>query len=293
MQKQSMKSDTQMHPEEISHDMRNILFVLSSRMIILERILSNSPVFNEQMAAIEHQMDSMRTVLHQACSLCDEFLQRPSVKASLTADLTKIAHECCDMISPLLSDHVELNIDLKHSVPLILCDPLSLNRVLLNLMKNAIESMRQRGGTLLLSTGQTWVQAKEIEDAIYDGDRNPGTYVYVEIKDQGCGMDVQKFRENMCLSLSSKGVGHGYGLRSVMNTVNDLCGFMHVRSRLDEGTTMRVWFPCSTEDVYFMPEDKLCQGAGDQVEEIIQNISIHSRQQNGCIATKQSSRESS
>ncbi len=248
-------------------------------------MLKNNFIPQVNPAAIEHQISCMHSAIDQASCLCNTHLQDSCEGDAAETDLTKIIHACCDMISPLLNEHIKMSIDLQHNVPVVPCEPLQLNRIILNLMKNSMESMSQRGGKLIISTGQAWIQNKQITSAICDGHRNPGIYAYVEIKDQGCGMDSQAFIQNGGTIASNRGSRHGYGLRSVIRLVNSVHGLLQVSSQIGKGTTMRVLLPRKPEDMHFMPEHAPGASVDHQVTKMIYSISNQARKQ-GSIATQ-------
>jgi len=228
---------------ELAHDIRNILCVISARIDMLGTILHRKPVPGLGDSAVDHQMTCLKRALQQATSLCDQACYMPTVGSVMMSDLTDMVHECCDMISPLLSANIRLTMDLQHTRPSVSCIASQLSRVLLNLMKNAIESMHESGGELRISSGQVELSEQDMGSFLCDGSRQMGEYMYVEVRDDGCGMDAQDFMRYPMLSLSKRGALHGYGLKSALDIVNASGGLMGVQSQLGKGTSVCVFFP--------------------------------------------------
>jgi len=274
-----MKTSTnQQDIQELSHDIRNIMCVLSGRIRILEKVLKHCPPLSKVGAAgIAHQMHCMHSAVYQGTALCDEHLQQPKYGMKIKSDLTDVVHECCDMISPLMGEKIELDIDLQHDCSSIPCGFVQLNRILLNLMKNGMESMSRSGGTLTISTGQRWLNNDAIRQTIYEGERCQGVYTYIQVEDQGCGLDAQAFSKNIDHIQSNKGIGHGYGLLSAISIVNAFKGLINITSQADKGTSIRLYFLTQVGFTDVMSGEGCHQVIDEQVSGLIEDISIRSK----------------
>jgi two-component system, sporulation sensor kinase B len=99
-----------------------------------------------------------------------------------------------------------------------------MQQVLINLMKNAIESMIN-GGTLEI----TAYKKKQVN--------------IVEIKDNGCGMSPEKLQKIGTPYYSTKEKGTGLGLMISFEIIRRMNGKIHVSSELNVGTTFTLQFP--------------------------------------------------
>lgn len=118
------------------------------------------------------------------------------------------------------------------STEVIECLPSQINQVILNLLVNAAQAMRERG-TITLRTG------------------SDGKGVWFEVEDTGCGIedkDVKRLFEPF-YTTKPVGQGTGLGLSLSYSIVRKHGGDISVRSRPGTGTCFRVWLPRDQEDV--------------------------------------------
>ncbi|MBN1404903.1 MAG: hypothetical protein JW946_00095 [Candidatus Omnitrophica bacterium] len=97
-------------------------------------------------------------------------------------------------------------------------DPEKLRHVFFNILKNAIESIRN-GGEIFISTRQN-------------------KYLFVEIRDTGCGMTQEQLSRAYDPFFSNKENGTGLGLSIVHSIMKELKGGIIIKSELGEGTTV-------------------------------------------------------
>jgi two-component system NtrC family sensor kinase len=112
------------------------------------------------------------------------------------------------------------------NLPLIECNPTELNQVLMNILVNATQSV-DRDGLIEIRTG-------------HEDER-----VWVEIRDNGCGIDEATMRRIFEPFYTTKEVGKGTGLGLSIShgIVKKHGGEITVRSRPGQGTTFRITLP--------------------------------------------------
>ncbi|MDQ7011997.1 MAG: response regulator, partial [Mariprofundaceae bacterium] len=71
------------------------------------------------------------------------------------------------------------------------------------------------------------------------------SYAYLEVSDNGCGMDAETQEKMFDPFFSTKFAGRGLGMSAVVGIVQGHDGMLKVDSRPGQGTTMRASFPCS------------------------------------------------
>lgn len=120
--------------------------------------------------------------------------------------------------------HLELEMDLPRPQQTCILSDDDLEDVLLNLLRNAGQSLAERGGTITL-------RAREPE---------PGRVV-IEVQDDGSGMSEEV--RDRCLSpgfTTRSGSGRGLGLSRVHAIVRDAQGRIEIDSELGKGTCVRL-----------------------------------------------------
>ena len=128
----------------------------------------------------------------------------------------------------------------------IMGSPTHLSKTLMNLVSNAVEAMPRKGGRIIVSTDQCYMDRPV---AGYDH-INEGDYVTLSIADTGTGIspnDIDKIFEPFYTRKKMGRSGTGLGMAVVWGTVKDHKGFIDVQSREGEGTTFKLYFPVTRE----------------------------------------------
>ncbi len=111
----------------------------------------------------------------------------------------------------------------------VMADPEELQRVFINLLKNAFESQEAEGGVNL----QAWVE-------------QDGNIIVVEIADQGKGISEDMKSHVFAPYFSTKARGSGLGLAICYRTVADHNGTISVRDNHPAGSVFRVTLPLAS-----------------------------------------------
>src|SRR5947209_6741319 len=120
-------------------------------------------------------------------------------------------------------------------------DPAAVKQVLLHLVTNARDAMRN-GGTLHVEVRRARLGA---EDRPLHAWVEPGSYVSVALSDTGVGMDAQTLARVFEPFFTTKpvGVGTGLGMSMAYGLVKQHRGYLHLYSEVGQGTTAKVYFP--------------------------------------------------
>ncbi|MFP5379615.1 MAG: ATP-binding protein, partial [Vicinamibacteria bacterium] len=117
-----------------------------------------------------------------------------------------------------------------------------IRQAIANLVINALEAS-PAGREVVVATGVETLSAASLLAATLGNDRAPGTYAYVEVHDEGPGMDEATLSRIFDPFFSTRDLGRGLGLAAVQGIVRGHDGALRVNSAPGRGTTMRVWFP--------------------------------------------------
>ena len=156
-----------------------------------------------------------------------QFLQaiRPTPPKLAPTTLNVVVRETVDLLRPEIENrgitiHDRLSLQMGEA-PL---DRAQVKQVLVNLMKNAIQAMT-KGGVLTVETGQS------------------AEAVWLAVRDTGGGIPQEQLNRIFEPFFTTKKKGSGLGLMIVQRIVRDHGGRIELESRVNEGTTFRVWFP--------------------------------------------------
>src|SRR5260221_4710729 len=102
---------------------------------------------------------------------------------------------------------VSIRADLAADLPKITADRVQLQQVLMNLMLNGIEAMKETGGVLTVKTG-----------------RDEGGQVLISVSDTGVGLPAGRVDEIFNAFFTTKPQGSGMGLAISRSIVESHCG---------------------------------------------------------------------
>lgn len=230
----------------IAHDFNNLLVGVLANAELALAALENSP---ENANVSQLIVDIKNTALH-AAELTNQMLAysgrghfdvRP---VSLTEMVREMGHLLGAAISKKASVHYELTPEL----PAVQVDVVQMHQVIMNLLTNASDALEDRVGTIHVRTGTE--QVGETVEGLYGPQQlRPGLYAFIEVVDDGCGMDEATRARVFEPFFTTKFTGRGLGLSAVQGIVRGHQGGIVLRSALGEGTTIKVLVPCCDHPV--------------------------------------------
>lgn len=112
-----------------------------------------------------------------------------------------------------------------------------MSQVINNLIINAIQAMPGGGGTIQVRAENVSVRQGDVLPL------RPGTYVLIEIEDQGCGIPLENLKRIFDPYFTTKERGSGLGLATSYSIIKKHDGYIAVDSVLKAGTTFRIYLP--------------------------------------------------
>ena len=180
-------------------------------------------------------------------------------------DLSVQVEEMLHLLEVSLPKTVVLNLGLKQGLPAVSADASQIQQVIMNLVINAAEAIGEASGTIMLATGAQRVDEAAIRTMLVGQDVAPGTYVFLEVSDTGCGMDPDTMSRIFEPFFTTKFTGRGLGLSAIMGIVRGHKGALRVYSEPGHGTTFKVLLPALNvipEGAADAPEEALHPGRG-------------------------------
>ena len=124
----------------------------------------------------------------------------------------------------------------------------------MNLILNASEAVEHARGVVRLSTGVQPYDAAYLDDIGLAGEIDPGEYVFLEVSDNGIGMDAETQARIFEPFFTTKFTGRGLGM-SAVGIIKGHFGALRIYSEPDKGTTFKVLLPVSKSTVPVLPEE--------------------------------------
>jgi two-component system sensor histidine kinase AtoS len=207
----------------VGHDIRNPLQAITSDVYLAKTELENIPESEEKKNALESLGEIEKNVdyINKIVQDLQDYARplNPKVEES---NLRQIVEAL--FAKNGLPENVEVNVEVAEGTRKIRVDAYYLNRILFNLVTNAVQAMPQ-GGKLTVRA------YKEENDTV------------ITVSDTGVGIP-QAIQEKMfTLMFTTKAKGQGFGLPVVKRMTESLGGTVTFESKEGKGTTFTVRLP--------------------------------------------------
>ncbi|MFP4053056.1 MAG: PAS domain S-box protein [Phycisphaerae bacterium] len=226
----------------IAHDFNNLLMgILGNADLAMAELSPLSPArqsVEEIEKASRHAADLCRQML--AYSGRGQFVIEP-------IDLSELVHEMAHMLEVSITKNAVLRYDFATALPAVRADATQIRQIVMNLITNASEAIKDRSGVVSLATGAMYCDREYLETTFSDLELAPGLYVTLEVSDTGCGMNAETVARVFDPFFSTKFTGRGLGLAAVLGIVRSHHGAVKVYSEPDKGTTFKVLLPAVEE----------------------------------------------
>ena len=225
----------------VAHDFNNVLGSIMGAAELLSA--KDAALAPEKRAAY---LDMILTASRRAGDLTRKLLQfsRKGPKESLEIQLGPLLQEAVDILQRTLDKKVVIRLERAAAIDTVRGDPSMLQSVFLNMGINSSHAMAE-GGELLFR-----VANRDLDAAFCAASRfplQPGAFVEVEVRDQGCGMAPEVLARIFEPFFTTRGPGEGtgLGLAAAWGTILDHQGAISVASRPGAGTVFKVYLPVS------------------------------------------------
>ena len=180
----------------------------------------------------------------QAADLCKQLLAYSGKGRFVLQriDLNAVIEDMQQLLRVSISKKAALEIVLADELPAIECDPSQLRQVLMNLVINASEALDDKTGSIVIRTGVEQVDGAPLPDASFATDLQPGDYVFLEVSDNGCGMDRETLSKIFDPFFTTKFIGRGLGLAAVSGIVRAHRAALRITSEPGRGSLFRILF---------------------------------------------------
>ncbi|HJV21911.1 MAG TPA: response regulator [Holophagaceae bacterium] len=221
----------------IAHDFNNLLMGIMGNAGLALLHLDESHPAHKRVKQIE--LASVR-----ASELTNQMLAYSGKGRFLvqTLDLARLLEEMASLLQTVVSKKSILRIEAIPGRALIEADATQIRQVVMNLITNASDALGEQGGTITLRAGSL---ESGPEMPCLAGTPPTGPAAYLEVVDQGAGMEPETLDRIFDPFFTTKFTGRGLGLSAVLGIVRGHRGAIQVKSTLGKGTTFRLLFPLS------------------------------------------------
>ncbi|GMV67429.1 MAG: hypothetical protein AMXMBFR75_32190 [Candidatus Hinthialibacteria bacterium] len=226
----------------IAHDFNNLLQAIIGHVEMIRMSLTEA-------SPIKEDVERIHQAAWQAAVLTNRMLSYSGRGGffNQALDLNEVIRKNETQIAQSANSHIQLQYDLAPGPITIWGDPNQVRDMLLNLVTNAAEAINHDQGEILIRTG-VWIPPKGGVVKCIMGKVLPcETFSFLEVADNGCGMDEQTQKLIFDPFFSTKFIGRGLGLPAVQGMVRGMRGSIQVDSAIGKGTTLRILFPPAPE----------------------------------------------
>jgi PAS domain S-box-containing protein len=187
--------------------------------------------------------------------------------------LQHILVETIDVARQTFPKSIEISLDLPVEDLWMVCvDPTQIHQVFMNLFVNARDALPD-GGSITATATNLLIDDTSTK---LDVDIRAGSYVVIAIADTGIGIDSQAIDLIFDAFFTTKELGTGLGLSTVLDIIKAHDGYIHVDSEVGRGTCFTIYLPAVTnsEEKQQVEQPELFDGKGQLVLVVDDEVSI-------------------
>lgn len=199
----------------IAHDIRNPLTSLKGFVHLLKS--KNADYVDVMMEELEH----INYVVNEFMTLA-----KPHLNYYMESNPGELVQSVIGFLQPHAHLYnVQIQLDMDPDIPVIYCIPDQIKQVLINILKNAIESMLH-GGLIQISVRNDLNQK-----------------LIICVQDQGVGISEDKLTQLGEPFFTTKANGTGLGLMVCKRIIHSHDGELSIQSEINHGTTVQIELP--------------------------------------------------
>ena len=235
----------------IAHDFNNLLAI----------IIGNSSLLRLEPARTtetEAKFTALETAAQRASDLCIQMLAYAGKGRFVIepADLTALVESLVPLFHVSIARQADLNLSLARDLPAVRADTTQLRQIMMNLVLNAADAIGGRGGQISVTTGVMSVDSTFLAACATGCELPPGDFVFLEVRDNGCGMPPAVRAKIFDPFFTTKFTGRGLGLAATLGIVRGHHGALHVETTLGTGSTFRLLLPAEPGVIVAKPQPK-------------------------------------
>jgi PAS domain S-box-containing protein len=238
----------------IAHDFNNLLTAIQGHLCLGRLAVA------EQGDPVPH-LDHMERSIRLAADLAHRLLAysgrtAPEVQV---LNLNVLLRDMITLLGVSRSKLVALAVDLEPELPPFRGDRVQIQQVIMNLVTNASEAIGERPGRVAMRTRLSRLDGERLDQRMPAQDLDPGTFVTLEVEDDGGGMADAVLARIFDPFFTTKQTGRGLGLSAMRGILRTHHAGIEIDSQLGKGTTIALHFPAMEAPAAAAPE-RLAEG---------------------------------
>jgi signal transduction histidine kinase/ligand-binding sensor domain-containing protein len=216
----------------LAHEVNQPLAAIVTNAQAGRRFLAREPFSREELDEVLCDIAQQGQRASEVIRRLREFLRKNEAQR-LPVDVNAVVRETLPLVRREIEDHgVQTLLALEDGLPRVLADPVQLQQVLVNLVKNACEALE----------GQAGSRSIEISSRRYDG------RVLLDVRDNGPGLAPEVLGRLFQPYVTTKSHGMGLGLAICRSIIEAHGGRLAADARAGGGVAFRIDLPCGAGD---------------------------------------------
>lgn len=208
----------------IAHDFNNLLTpIMGYSIMTMEMLPPDATDLQENLMEVYNASVKAKDIVTRLA----ELTKKGSEASYKDIEIDEVIQSALKVTLPAKPKEVEVKAKFDAEGVLVKADRTQISQLVMNIVLNAYDAMRDDGGTLIVTT------------------RQAGDEVIMRFKDTGCGMDAETVSRifDPFYTTKESGKGTGLGLAIVAQIVETHGGRIYVESHPGEGTEFRIYIP--------------------------------------------------
>lgn len=222
----------------IAHDFNNMLTVVLANASMAQSAVEPGSEAHNLLEQTLNATQNASEITRQLLSLArgDSHARGPVALSDLVRSLEKLLRSS-------IKRRVQVEYQLAPDLPPVQADAAQLRQLALNLALNAGEACLERGGTVVIATGERSLEAADLTPRAFRGTKSTGRHVFLEVRDDGSGMDAATLARLGEPFFTTRVAGRGLGMAAVLGILAIHGGWLELESTPGSGTTVRACLP--------------------------------------------------
>jgi signal transduction histidine kinase/ActR/RegA family two-component response regulator len=233
----------------IAHDFNNILSAILG-------YIELAKIYIEPDSKVFQYLDEVFKAGNRAKDLVRQILSisRQAEQKRKPVNINLMTREALRMLKATLPSTIVIKEDLGENIGLIEADPVQIHQVVMNLVTNASQSMKDGGGTLTVKLDTEEIHSNFMKK---NHDIKAGKYIKLTISDTGHGIPIEDRKRifDPYYTTKAQGMGTGLGLAVAQSIVKKHGGNILFSSKPGAGTDFFVYLPVIDKKEYKVSED--------------------------------------
>lgn len=219
----------------VAHDFNNLLMVVLGNTELLQAELPADSPSQEKLASVHVAATGAAELARQMLAYSGR-----GVFVTETLDLSALATELVTGWQHAEQGRVRVANHLVHCELPVQADPTQLRQVLLNLLTNAADAGASR---IDVNSGFVTLDERAIARCVVAEGVDAGRFCFIEVKDNGAGMNEQVREHMFDPFFTTKASGSGLGLAACLGILKAHRGTIQVDSKPGDGARIRILVP--------------------------------------------------